>query len=304
MAKRNSKVTAQQFQRFCNQIGAPIKRAEKDVKDLFSSALIQEVFEVQEYVFDAKRLREWINSSINRSNLNAHRSTEVTKVDYIENGIINVISRNSNGNVSQESYSSVFNCTYSGISQIDKDSNMTQIKHELCELALINPPSEMANLGITIMDGPFFSCMPFPSMDCHSLWHVRYSPHKYWLDNEDCSPYQILKRTDIETRVDRMIRDGSRYIPSLKSVGYLGSIYETKTVLQKNENDDGRPILFRESKSVPGMYSILGGKIDNIYDILSCIDERLTPLDHDKNYEYALVGYTGFVGSCLKNSLL
>ena len=32
---------------------------------------------------------------------------------------------------------------------------------ELAELALIEPPEELRPFGITVMDGPFFSCMPF-----------------------------------------------------------------------------------------------------------------------------------------------
>jgi hypothetical protein len=51
------------------------------------------------------------------------------------------------------------------------------------------------------------------------------------------------------------------------------SLYEVKTVLCKNEVDDGRPILFKESQEIRGMYSILGGKLDNIYDILERIEK-------------------------------
>ncbi|MFN9916872.1 MAG: hypothetical protein ACK53L_30060, partial [Pirellulaceae bacterium] len=52
----------------------------------------------------------------------------------------------------------------------------------------------------------------------------------------------------------------------------LESMYELKKVISKNEVDDGRPILFREDPEIRGMYSILGGKLDNIYDILERIE--------------------------------
>ncbi|MBD3843073.1 MAG: D amino acid oxidase (DAO) family protein, partial [Campylobacterales bacterium] len=51
------------------------------------------------------------------------------------------------------------------------------------------------------------------------------------------------------------------------------SLFEVKTVLVKNETDDGRPILFEEYPSLPGFYSVLGGKIDNIYDVLERLDD-------------------------------
>ena len=77
----------------------------------------------------------------------------------------------------------------------------------------------------------------------------------------------------LETRVDRMVRDASRYLPLLAKSTYRESLFEVKTTLAKNEYDDGRPILFRESTNAPGLYSVLGGKIDNIYDILEFINE-------------------------------
>ena len=123
------------------------------------------------------------------------------------------------------------------------------------------------------MDGPFFSTMPFPAMECHCLSHVRYTPHSYWVDEHGLSPYDVIGQSILETRVDRMIRDASRYLPALAKSRYRESLFEVKTVLEKNESDDGRPILFRESFSTPGLYSVLGGKIDNIYDILESIDE-------------------------------
>ena len=65
-----------------------------------------------------------------------------------------------------------------------------------------------------------------------------------------------------------MIRDASRYLPSINKSKYIESFYEIKTVLTKNDNDDGRPILFEESPDLKGLFSVLGGKLDNIYDIL------------------------------------
>jgi hypothetical protein len=49
---------------------------------------------------------------------------------------------------------------------------------------------------------------------------------------------------------------------------HVTSVFEVKTVLVKSEGDDGRPILFEPCAGLPGCYSILGGKIDNIYDVI------------------------------------
>jgi hypothetical protein len=66
-------------------------------------------------------------------------------------------------------------------------------------------------------------------------------------------------------------------MPALQGARPVDSLFEVKTVLVKNEGDDGRPILFEKHEALPGCYSVLGGKIDNIYDVLERLDaEPLT----------------------------
>ena len=139
-------------------------------------------------------------------------------------------------------------------------------------MALMQVPPVLQGLGITVMDGPFFSLMPFPARGLHTLSHVRYTPHLHWNDKHGIDPYQKLKQYDCETRVDRMMRDVGRYLPSILNAQYVDSLFEVKTVLIKNEGDDGRPILFEKHPELPGCFSVLGGKIDNIYDVLETLD--------------------------------
>jgi hypothetical protein len=87
-------------------------------------------------------------------------------------------------------------------------------------------------------------------------------------------PYRRLAEYDRSTRVDRMIRDVSRYLPAMSEARYVESLFEVKTVLAKSETDDGRPILFEKHPALPGCYSVLGGKIDNIYDVLERLEEE------------------------------
>ena len=124
------------------------------------------------------------------------------------------------------------------------------------------------------MDGPFFSVMPFPAESLHSFTHVRYTPHASWKSRERAAPYGQLDAYERESRFPFMVRDAARFMPMLKDSEYQHSHFEVKTVMQANEVDDGRPILFQQQSSQP-IYSILGSKIDNIYDVLERIDAVL-----------------------------
>jgi hypothetical protein len=144
------------------------------------------------------------------------------------------------------------------------------LKQEITELALIEPPDEIRHLGITVMCGPFFSTMPFPPRSLHTLSHVRYTPHCSWINSggESPDPYDTMKACSKQTKAFHMLKDAQRYLPALSRARVVDSLFEVKTLLVRNEIDDGRPILMERSESADNVYSIMGGKIDNIYDVI------------------------------------
>ena len=146
------------------------------------------------------------------------------------------------------------------------------LRHELTEISLIEPPDALKAFGVTVMDGPFFSCMPFPTAGLHSLTHVRYTPHLTWDEDKDVPPDTILQGQGHQTRVDWMLRDAQRFLPALGRSRYVRSLYEVKTILKINDGNDGRPIMLVRSPPYGKIFSVLGGKIDNIYDIIERLD--------------------------------
>ncbi|SRR5579883_1142960 len=274
IARRNSKVTSHQFQRFCKEIGAKIQLANPSLRVLFEPRLIEEVFLVEEYAFDASKLANWAKNELQAWGVEIRLRTEVINISKGQHDTLKITMQSPHGEVESLTSRYIFNCTYSGLNQFNGDFPGTHagLKHEIAEMALIQVPPVLQGLGITIMDGPFFSMMPFPARQLHTLSHVRYTPHLHWIDQQGINPYQKLNEYSRNTRIDRMLRDVARYLPAIREANYVDSLFEIKTVLTKNEKDDGRPILFEKHLELPGCYSILGGKIDNIYDVLEKLD--------------------------------
>ncbi len=277
IARRNSKVTAKQFVRFCKEIGAKIEPADQSLHQLFEPRLIEEVFLVEEYAFDSSKLASWAESELRACGVEVRFETRVTAISKGDHALLKVTMRERDGSEAEISSRYVFNCTYSGLNQFAGDfpGTQTKLKQEITEMALMQVPTVLKELGITVMDGPFFSLMPFPARGLHTLSHVRYTPHMHWNDQRNIDPYQRLHDYEHATRVERMIRDVARYLPAVQDAQYVDSLFEVKTVLLKNEGDDGRPILFEKHEELPGCYSVLGGKIDNIYDVLEKLDEEV-----------------------------
>jgi glycine/D-amino acid oxidase-like deaminating enzyme len=267
-----SKVTPPQFERFCNIIGAPWKPARRSYVSLFDPHLIASVYEVQEYAFDSNVLRDILRGKLDAVGVEVVLSTSVEGVDC---GPAESTIRLSTGANVSASY--LFNCTYANLKQIPgmEVHCLTQLKQEITEMALIEPPSELSQLGITVMCGPFFSVMPFPPRSLHTLSHVRYTPHASWIDSGagSPSPYEMLDANRSTLRAEAMLRDAARYLPLLKRSRIRDSLFEVKTLLVRNEIDDGRPILIEQSTASPRVYSIMGGKLDNIYDVYQRLSE-------------------------------
>ena len=149
---------------------------------------------------------------------------------------------------------------------------MISLKHELAELCLVKVPPSLASVGVTVMDGPFFSLMPFPAEKCHTLSHVRFTPHISWTQDEE-TPAEARSEEGRRSAFSLMQRDSQRFVPALNELQFLRSLFAVKTVLPQTETSDGRPILYARDHALKGLNVILGGKIDNVYDVLDMIDQ-------------------------------
>lgn len=277
------KVSAKQFLKFCERIGAQCELAPGKIKSMTNPALIEACFSVVEYAFDAVKLRDLMVERLAGSTVNCSLNTSVETVRQQGKGLqVDLL----HGETDQETNDSetvhadhVFNCTYSRINYVIANSgiDLVPLKHEMTEMCLVEVPDQLKKVGITVMCGPFFSVMPFPPVGLHSFSHVRYTPHYEWKDN-DGSDYDDAYARHISSQRNSawryMQKDAARYIPVLSECAYHSSIWEVKTVLPRSESDDSRPILFLPHHRLKGFHCIMGGKIDNVYDAIEAITSQ------------------------------
>ena len=271
-----SNVTALQFWNFCKRIEAPIERASDEARAWFDPELIEDVFRVQEWVFDAVQLADRVREDLDRNDVVLWLESEASKCRRSVGGTIEISCRRRKAEEVRVAASLVCNCTYSRANKLlaDSDFPIVPLKHELTEMALVEVPAELQDVGITVMCGPFFSLMPFPPRKMHTLSHVRYTPHYEWYDEPSTDyrdPYSYFDRVPKKSNFPHMIQDAKRYLPILGSSRYVDSLWEVKTVLPKNEIDDGRPILLHPGHDMRGVTTIVGSKIDNVYDMMESI---------------------------------
>lgn len=273
-----SNVTAKQFTEFCVRIGAPLER-DRSLNHLFRDDLVEEVFRVEESAFDARKLRDRIISDLESHSIEWQTDCAVRHISPQASLIELVCEREKD--VISLSGTHVFNCTYANINQILANSGLPllPLNYELAEIALVEVPAEFQHRGVTMMCGPFFSFMPFPPLKLHTLSHVRYTPHFMWTEREKTreeAAWSAVRAYPRRSNYPHMIQDVKRFLPPLAGCRYVDSLWEIKAKLPRSEADDSRPILFRKDHGgIRHFYCVLGGKIDNVYDIFDEIRDSI-----------------------------
>ena len=271
IARHGTKVDARRFARMYEAMGAPIERAPAGDRALFSEELIEDAFACVEHAFDYAALRDEVLERLRGLPIEFRFGTRVERIERAPGGGLETVL----GDDERVGSEHVFNITYSGLNALAHRSGLAPLplKHELIEIALVDPPDALRSLAVTVMDGPFFSAMPFPARSLYSLTHVRFTPHVSWEDDERSPDAQrTADGLPRRTRWRHMAYDAGRYMPAMRDVRWRQSLFDIKTVPLRNERDDGRPILIHQSPELPGFTSVLGSKIDNVYDLFDALD--------------------------------
>jgi glycine/D-amino acid oxidase-like deaminating enzyme len=270
-----SKVTANQFELFMKRVGAPLREAPDTIKGLFNPTLTERTWIAQECAFDFSVLRDKLREEMRHAGIELRLNTLVERAMPHPSGALVQLSDGT-----EIECALVFNATYAGLNRLTSASSLPFIplKHELTEMALVDMPKELEDISVTMMCGPFFSFMPFPSLGLTTLSHVRYTPHAHWFENEKTgatNPYHIFNSIKKNSHFEMMVADASRYMPALRRAAHKDSLWTIKTLLPLSEVDDGRPILFQPDTKLPSVIHVMGGKIDNIFDVENEIDNLM-----------------------------
>lgn len=274
---------ADQFSKFCETAGIMCEAL--DPKKYFRDGMVDGVFLTREYTYDAHKLKAHFLGEIEKlPNVKLMYGARIASVRKLDDRFEISLS-------SGEAFSTPFllNATYASINQIATKLcfDPFRIKYELCEMIICGAGDRLKGIGITVMDGPFFSIMPFGMTGDHSLTSVTFTPHKTsyaplptfdcQAGNEGyCSPGQLGNCNTCQAKPNTawvyMSSMARKYLKDEYDFFYKGSMFSIKPILKASELDDSRPTVIRRHSDAPTFISVLSGKINTVYDL----DEVLT----------------------------
>lgn len=269
------KLTASRVFTNYRQAGIRIEQAGESVRRSFDPAHIETVFRVGEPLLDTGRLRQVLWDRLDQAGVEVELNTEVDSIHQSREGSLEVSHRKGVVRARQ-----VINCCYSQLNALLHRSGVAPLplRHERVELALVEVPGNLREVGVHILCGPFFSLNPFPTTRYHAFVQTRYQPYAGWgdLGRDGPTPQEVLERMPEVTGFERMRREASRYLPCLEELRYQHSLWEVKT-LPCGVGGDERPALVRFHVGFPNLHCMLGTRLDSIYDLLAQLDHLQTP---------------------------
>jgi glycine/D-amino acid oxidase-like deaminating enzyme len=277
IARAQSYISPEGFERFCARAG--IRCDAVDPAPWFAPGTVTATYRTDEYSFDAPRLRRALCAKL----------AEQPAVSWYQPARIGSVERDADGftirllDGRELRAAGVLNASYAGTNQVLRmlGEEPLPLKYELCEIILTTVGESLAGVGLTVMDGEYFSLMPYGRSGHHSLTAVGYTPHR---TSRDVTPRFVCQERNHNCNDDAL--DNCSFCPQAPSTAwsytselarrYLGwdheiryaeSLFSVKTVLSRAEIDDARPTLVVQHSTKPWVMSVLSGKIATIYDL-------------------------------------
>ena len=268
-----------QFKDFCKAADIPCEQLVPE--NYFKPGMCDGVFRTREYTYDAKILLDYFLEELTKypNEATIKYGVDITTIDKTSDSYIIHTAEG----IDYES-GFVLNATYASTNQILEKVGFEKfgIKYELCEIILCDVNEKLKDIGFTVMDGPFFSIMPFGKTGLHSLTSVTFTPHTTSYDGlptfecqKDsggyCSPTHLGNCNDCpakpKTAFPYMANLARKYMLDEYGFEYKGSLFSMKPILMSSEIDDSRPTVIRKYSENPTFVGVLSGKINTVYDL-------------------------------------
>ncbi len=272
-----SYASGENFEKFCKAANIPCIPI--NYSKFFKENMIDNAFLTEEYALDAKKICNYFMSELSKySNIEIKYNVRIKNVEKKEK-LYNLFLYDEK---IQSSF--VINTTYASVNQILDlfGFEKFKIKYEITELCLCSVTSSIKHTGLTVMDGPFFSIMPFGLSRYHSLSAVHFTPHRISYDplptfdcqklNKNCTRSHTLENCNLceakpKTAWNEMKQLAKKYLKDDINMFYKHSLFAIKPILKSSEISDSRPTIIKEFSKNPTFISVLSGKFNTMYDL-------------------------------------
>jgi hypothetical protein len=279
VASKDSLTTPDDFLRLASSIKLPYKEVNPNI--FFKTQKVDLLIKVPESTIEIDTLRKIIKHRVNENkNILVFYGSEILKIQNESEIILNE---------EIQSYDKIIVTTYASSIKFGEMLNiqLPKFHYQLCEV-LFGESHKLKNTGITLMDGQFWSTMPFGFSKLHSLTSVLYTPI---LENGEsglltcqekhgkCGKGLTADCNDCvfrpNSRYELIINDYATYIREEYHFDYMYSEFVLKAVLSSTKGTtEGRPSQLFSNDSNRN-HIIFSGKIGSAVTTIEDLIDRI-----------------------------
>ena len=271
ISDNNSLTDYDEYLIFCKKLGVPFKQI--DSEDLpIKLEGVRNGISCNEVVYDCEILREIVKEKIKKNNIDVSLNSKVKEVSK------NIDCFTLITDSGEEADADVgINATYGAGNYLTEQLGIT-VPERLYEYTAV-PIIELDidKIGITIMDGPFLTILPFGKSNKFLLYHVNLSVidseintrlNPEWL-SKSTSPLSKLDKKEV---FNKMIDQCKNFIPLLNKSKLIDFLEGPRMVLPRKDKSDERPSIITDTNNYIEVFS---GKIDHSIWVAEEINKKL-----------------------------
>jgi glycine/D-amino acid oxidase-like deaminating enzyme len=274
IASEGSMTTPQAFLAFCARNGLAygtidLERFEPHVQGVALGVLTGEV------VYDSALLRGLVAERLGKASVRVALGLGVERIARRAGGGYGLTTADGE----RHEFDGVINACYADAArltgQLGVATPVRQYEYTAVAVVELDRPQPV---GVTILDGPFMTVLPFGKTGLHLLYHVRDVViaredtallNPAWRDPAT-GPFREAMR---EAWFAGLIDDCAEFVPALRQARLKGFLQGPRMVLARREDTDARPSVVDEPE--PGYITVFSGKIDHCLWVADEIVERL-----------------------------
>jgi hypothetical protein len=275
ISSHNSKTSSNDFMGFVNRLALDFEIIDPNLH--FNPGTVELALRVEEPTFDAQLLRKQILLEIeSEPNIELCLDTTVIGGKLSSSGSSIFFS-----NGSTIDAGGIVIAAYAGINPIRHSLGLEvlPLSFELAEIVLGSVSPEMSGIGFTVMDGPFWSMMPFGNSGSVSLTSVGITPlqksrslpnFKCQSLRTGCSPLSLSDCNTCHVKpssgVAHQVQQMNLFLKNQDFFTPTKSLLTVKSTLNTTEVDDARPTLVQKERD-SNTWTVFSGKVSTLFDL-------------------------------------
>jgi len=226
--EKQSKVNFKDYKKFYKKLG--IKYHIINRSNFIKNENLEAITSGEEGCYNHFKIKKMLKSKIDNDKVKFYPNFTLKKVSY-KKRYVKIISQK-NKEIT-EKFDLIINSTYSNINNVSKIFNSKNIainyKHQITEVAVVK--SKIKFPGITIMDGPFVTIMPYIGKKNHFLL---YDVQNSILKKSNNYIEHFKKISNFKKMKEKL----SKYLNFTNKISYVKSLYGYRPIPIKKNGDD------------------------------------------------------------------